>query len=363
VNAPLRDLKTSGGQQKFEGIETGRGIAAILVVFHHAGHNIAEPRFFGLQPFGSHLENFNVGIDFFFVLSGFIIAWIHWQDIGQTWQLKRYATRRFLRIYPPYWGVAVPLIIMYLLFPGAGKPSQHDPLTIAFSLALLPYVDPPVLGAAWTLVHEVLFYAIFGAIILLGRRWVFLLFVWGALIVGAQIAEQLRFPASILLSPFNLEFLFGIAAASWIRANRLPAPWLFLLGGTACFFALMLFATTIQDNTLVARLAFGLSSACVILGLVQTERDGHLRVSPVFRFLGAASYSIYLIHGVALSFASQLAIRIFPKSLPPVVPLMFLVCVGIASGLLYHVYCEKRLMGWFRRLIGQGSKEQAQRSA
>jgi peptidoglycan/LPS O-acetylase OafA/YrhL len=125
----------------------------------------------------------------------------------------------------------------------------------------------------------------------------------------------------------------------------------------------MLFATTIQDNTLVARLAFGLSSACVILGLVQTERDGHLRVSPVFRFLGAASYSIYLIHGVALSFASQLAIRIFPKSLPLVVPLMFLVCVGIASGLLYHVYCEKRLMGWFRRLIGQGSKEQAQRSA
>lgn len=363
MNAPVGDLKTAGRQQKFEGIEAGRGIAAILVVFHHAGHNVAEPRFFGLQPWGSHLENFNVGIDFFFVLSGFIIAWIHWQDIGQPWQLKRYLTRRFLRIYPPYWGVAVPLCIMYLLFPNSGKPSQHDPLTIAFGLALLPYVDPPVLGAAWTLVHEVLFYATFGAIILLGRSWVFLFFVWGATIVAAQMVEPLSFPASILLSPFNLEFLFGIAAASWIRSNRLPAPWLFLWGGTICFFALMIFATTIQDNSLVARLAFGLSATCAILGLVQTERDGRLRMPPVFRFLGGASYSIYLIHGVALSFASQVAIRIFPKSIPLEVPLLFLVCVGIAVGSLYHIYCEQRLIGWFRTLIGQGAKERSEKSA
>jgi exopolysaccharide production protein ExoZ len=163
------------GATKFGLLELGRGVAAALVVFHHAGDVLVEPRFFGVEGFGGHLRNFNVGVDFFFVLSGFIIAWVHWRDIGDPDRLGRYVVRRFARIYPPYWCILFPLIVLYQIFPGTGAPSQHDIATALLSIPLLPDINPPVLGVAWTLVHEVFFYALYGVVIAFGRRaiWIF----------------------------------------------------------------------------------------------------------------------------------------------------------------------------------------------
>ena len=77
---------------KLEGVEASRGAAAILVVGVHvtqvlAGHN-GTPAFGGLMSFG------HAGVDFFFVLSGFIITFTHGRDLGrprqfsQSWQKR-----------------------------------------------------------------------------------------------------------------------------------------------------------------------------------------------------------------------------------------------------------------------------------
>ncbi len=146
------------GATKFGLLELGRGVAAALVVFHQAGDVLTEPRFFGVEGFGGHLCNFNVGVDFFFVLSGFIIAWVHWRDIGDPDRLGRYVVRRFARIYPPYWCILFPLIVLYQMFPGTGAPSRHDIATALLSIPLLPDINPPVLGvggALWLRGHRV----------------------------------------------------------------------------------------------------------------------------------------------------------------------------------------------------------------
>lgn len=348
LGADRRDGVPPTGRTRFDGIEVGRGIAAFLVVLHHAGNNIAEPRFYGTVLWGGLLQNFNVGVDFFFVLSGFIIAWVHWRDVGRPERLGHYALRRFLRIYPPYWGIMLPLAALYFLFPGAGKSNQHDLWTFVFSTALLPYPEPPILGAAWTLVHEMVFYLVFGCLIVLGRAAAWLLPAWAVAIVVGQAFMPLPFPLSILLNAFNLEFLFGVAAALWLRDRKVPVPRIFALAGLATFLGVLLFARTIQDVPLVGRLAFGLSALVGILGIVEWERSRGLRVGKPLLALGAASYAIYLVHGVTLSATIHILTKSGFGTAPLPLVLLILATAGVVAGLLYHALVERPLSLWLK---------------
>ncbi|WP_461657344.1 acyltransferase family protein [Methylorubrum aminovorans] len=328
---------------KLTGIETCRALAALLVVFHHAGANIAEPRFYGAVLLGGRLEHLHVGVDFFFVLSGFIIAWVHWADLGRPERLGRYALRRFLRIYPPYWGLLIPLVIVYLLVPALGKPHYRDLGNIAASFALAPYPMPPVIGVAWTLVHEVLFYALFGVVIALGARGTWLLPAWGALIVAAQATAPLPFPLSIVLSPYNLEFLFGIAAAVWLRNRSIPCPGLLACLGALVFAAFALMADRLPEMSIVLRLTFGLPATLVIMGLVRLEREGRVRLPSFLVFLGGASYAIYLIHGVVMAGTIHALTRVLPREVPLELVLLVLVAIGTGAGCLYYRFVERPL--------------------
>ena len=52
----------------------------------------------------------HAGVDLFFVISGFVILFVHWEDIGRPQRISRYAGRRLTRILPIYW-VALALTI------------------------------------------------------------------------------------------------------------------------------------------------------------------------------------------------------------------------------------------------------------
>jgi len=344
---------------KFGGIEAGRGLAALAVVMHHAGNNLAEPRFYDTVVLGGHLGNFNVGVDFFFVLSGFIIAWIHQEDIGRPSRLKRYALRRILRIYPPYWLILLPLSALYFLTPGSGKQSQHEVTNLLFSLTLLPYTSPPIIGAAWTLVHEVLFYFIFGFLIVLGRRAIWILPVWAIMILLLQLDAPLTFPWSVLFNAFNLEFLIGVAGALFVKVHNIPYPRAVAFAGGVAFIGFMLFATSIQDQTLIARMAFGLSALAALLGLVQIEKDGQLAVPKPLLFLGSASYAIYLIHGFALSIALHLTTRLLPKGIPPLAILFLVVTFAVLIGCLFHYFVERPVAVSLRSIAAHESRKPA----
>tara|TARA_R100001460_G_scaffold91283_1_gene133035 strand:+ start:417 stop:704 length:288 start_codon:yes stop_codon:yes gene_type:complete len=64
----------------FNSLQIGRAVAALLVVLHHA--TLGSRKFYG-EAFGGFWGFGNIGVDFFFVLSGFIIYWAHkmmWAD-------------------------------------------------------------------------------------------------------------------------------------------------------------------------------------------------------------------------------------------------------------------------------------------
>jgi exopolysaccharide production protein ExoZ len=337
-------------RNRYDGLEVGRGFAAIFVLISHTAEIVAEPRFYGRMPWGEHLLKFGAGVDYFFVLSGFIIAWAHRADIGRADRLGHYASRRFRRIFPPYWAVLLPLSCAYFLMPSAGKPGQHNIWNFFFSVTLLPYPVHPILGVAWTLVYEMIFYAIFGIAIWKGRPALTLLWLWGAAVLVANlVTKTMAFPFSILLDSLNLEFLMGVSAAFCLRRYRIPAPELLAVLGFAVFLTIMLIDYPVAANPLLMRIGYGLSATVGVLGLVETERSRGLPTPKLLRTLGAASYAIYLVHGIAISIAIQLVVRLTHLRLPLPVVMLVLIVAGIVAGLLFHVYVEKPLTRWMKR--------------
>jgi peptidoglycan/LPS O-acetylase OafA/YrhL len=109
-------------------------------------------------------------------------------------------------------------------------------------------------------------------------------------------------------------------------------------------------ALTLIDYPLVSRLIFGLSAALVIVGIVEVERSGKLAIPSGLQILGAASYSIYLVHPVALSFSLLTCWR-FMKPLSAEIISVPLIVGGVAAGILYHKVVEVQAMTFARRSI------------
>ena len=139
--------------QKLYWLEFGRGCAAIGVLLTHI-HEYLLPTPTFLYPLGEW------GVAFFFVLSGFVIHHVHAQDINVTNHAQIFAWRRFVRIFPTYWVV---LAAVLFLRQHLGNPAHATDVTLPFLISnflLLP-AGKLYIGVAWTLRHELFFYAMY----------------------------------------------------------------------------------------------------------------------------------------------------------------------------------------------------------
>ena len=68
------------------------------------------------------------GVEFFFVLSGFIMVLVHRRDFGQPSKALVFMRKRVVRIYPIYWLVMAFLLAIYFVSPGRGPDHARDPL-------------------------------------------------------------------------------------------------------------------------------------------------------------------------------------------------------------------------------------------
>src|ERR1700760_3815859 len=96
-----------------DSLQAGRGIAAVAVVCHHAGQYVSQ-QVAPLPSFLSHTLSFGyLGVDFFFVLSGFIIYYTNRNRVQQkNWRYK-YIESRLTRIYIPYLPVGIAMALAY----------------------------------------------------------------------------------------------------------------------------------------------------------------------------------------------------------------------------------------------------------
>lgn len=318
------------GKAELTNLQGGRAIAALAVVLAHASTSL--PAFGQTLPSvlaGPFFYGF-LGVDFFFVLSGFIIFHQHGAD-ERSWLAARiYLTKRLIRIYVPYLPVAVGLLTLFTLAPSlAGSGRTWGLLT---TLTLLPSSQPSVISIAWTMVHEIAFYAIF-LIFYLTPAFAFVIAGWAAVIivlwfVGYRAPEYGNDWPEVVLAPINLEFVGGMIAARLARQIA-PSLWPLILGIGCC---LILAFFSLGEN----RVVFGLGTVAIVLGVVLLERRGFGSPLWVVR-LGDASYAVYLLHLTVFSVVLRLTA---PLSSWPVGLTVSLLAVAVVA-IAYNQYFDE----------------------
>lgn len=347
-------MDSSLQRYSFGTIQAGRGLAALLVLLFHAGPNIfANNKYWGFDPTYNIFAFGHAGVNFFFVLSGFIILHVHWQDIGQRGRVWDYAQKRFLRIYPIYWLILIVIVPIYYVLLSLGKGYERDPLLIASSITLIHFdTDRTILGVAWTLYHEVLFYIIFALAIWHRKIGFAFMSIWLLTSAAGLTISERTYPLAFFASPLHLLFAMGMGACWLIHKNRVKYPYILASIGIITFFSTG--AAEVYDREWLSEdmrsLLYGIGSAMAIAGLATLEQQGHVRIRALPRLLGDASYSIYLTHYLLLSMLAKIFVFTGARNhIPPLLSLILIVATTVAIGILVHLAIERPLLTRIRQ--------------
>lgn len=272
-----------------------RGLAALaVVVYHFASH---------VFPWG------NLGVNLFFVLSGYLITAIVLEDGASPGFLPKFYARRSLRIWPPYY-LTIALLVVFGLGPATGlgyylSYTQGAPLYFGARVRLPVLVpDWPQFNHSWTLAVEEQFYLVWPALLLaVGGRRV------PALALGciAASATLRGYRLSPILLPGCMD---GLAAGGLLaarrRAGRPDRAGLSLLAAAVAYIAGLaasgVAAPVLRLNPAVMRATWGLTWSFAFYAVVAwvsanaaTWRTAPLRFGPLV-WLGTVSYGVYLYH-------------------------------------------------------------------
>lgn len=294
-----------------------RAFTATNIVFFH----FWNPAWFG--PLAPMMDNGYVGVNFFFVLSGFILAY-NYVDRHQAgrFNTRQFWQSRFSRLYPVYlMGLLISIPILELEWRYQTRPHFYEGLALT---AIMQQGWSPLLATfwntpAWTLSCEVAFYLMFPLLLAvkwpksIGRLLVIMFLCWMASLLLPLLYMWIR-PDG--LAPLNRtsngywlravkmtplphlpSFAFGIALSHLndrLRFSNRGRFWLALLGLGGVFTVLMQGQRApylLMHNGLLTPLF-----AITILGLAGHHPITRALRFPLFVAVGEASYCLYILH-------------------------------------------------------------------
>jgi peptidoglycan/LPS O-acetylase OafA/YrhL len=293
-------------KQKLGSLELGRFLAASLVVVSHLAPTVNN---YSATPAARLLPHFDVGalgVQYFFVLSGFVMASSHAGDFGCLAAVPKFLWRRVCRIYPVFW--------LAMLAPLYYQWTALTPASAAQLLSLLPVDTPEMLPPAWTLRYEAAFYLAFSLCLLprVGRP---LLAIWMLAVVWiwspfGVLRHILRAPPTFIealgqgqtnhLFDFH-EFSFfagiiaGLAFAKFQPNVRLCAVTL-CISAAAFITGLSQLDWGQEYGSPDMILLMSLITGSLMLSLAWLEAHGVLRITSTASRLGAVSYPLYILH-------------------------------------------------------------------
>lgn len=320
-----------------QSIEGARGIAALMVVLMHAANLMAVEQFSGHIGIRGIFGFGYVGVDFFFVLSGFIISFIHFKDIGRPTQLIFYLRRRFFRIFPIYWFCLTMAVAILAL----GRAFLHKETTLGFTSAdiagtifLLPVSEPKFVGVAWSLQFEIMFYGLFALLVISSRIGATLFLSWFLAILWHLLATP-NYPSyGGFLSAYSLQFLFGVATGMATSKKNFAVAGKFSLALGVCLFAASAYyerAFALKPHGPLGQVLLGISSALVLLSLVELEKRKQIHTPKFMYLLGSISYSVYLSHIVFITLIYSILLKL---GLYHRLPEIFTFCIAVSASVL-----------------------------
>lgn len=302
----------------FRSLDGIRCISIIAVLWHHT-HNSS--------PTLPILKNGFLGVDMFFVLSGFLITTLLLREDEKTGtiSLRQFYIRRSLRILPLYYGLLIAFALILLILPRSSmaQPFWQDlPYYLTFTSNWI--AAGTLFSVAWSLSTEQQFYlvspilektirstkvklVIISVFILINQLFNFhiiqsLLSNWfGITLKTHEITEATFTPICLgVLLAYMLHFRPSFEkAASWL-SPRWVAP--------LCLIVTLLLCNIPGNIAGLPRLLIQLSMTTLIASCVVREDHGLssiLRFKPIER-IGVISYGMYLFHLIALGIATAI---------------------------------------------------------
>ena len=323
---------------RFHFLDALRGVAAILVVPRHAPNNFHH----ALAFFSSFLA-----VDFFFCLSGFVVAFSYERRLASSFSLGAFALTRIIRLYPlailgTFFGT------LLLVLEPAAVGAAHIPLhtfiiTISLGLLVLPLpggilfpLDTPM----WTLFLEMIGNLAYAALMRLriGQSWIlavaaslaFVALFWQRNLLGRLdlgfAAET--FPAGLCRVIFS--FFVGVLICRLYQARRprrLQGPRAIWSASALTFVLVALLSNSLPSaHTSTAEMftiGFCFPTILYLGSLVVLPG----RWTTLCSFLGAVSYPLYILHQPLLAFFRRVAIPNGAAALWSMVLAIFLLAI------------------------------------
>ena len=332
-------------RQDIPALTGARGPAALAVVAYHLplDQNTApHPSWFGLETL---FLRGDLGVDFFFILSGFIIHHVY-RDVFATRvegrDVRRFILYRFARIWPLHAVTMLGALGLYAVAALAfgrlpGDPADaaaYSPLGLVLSALMVNawfgLASPNV--PAWSISAEWAAYLAFpflcrALLRLPAPGWLAV----GALALLATGTGVVGHPLGRIACGFTLGMCLREAEGRWALSRHLP-PWT-----GAALLAALIAGCWVLPGTALAPFAAGF--ALLILTLCSPrDRLGHLAASPALVYLGHISFALYMGHAVVWSAFKNL-VRIAAPEIGPAHPAMVLAGAALcllAAAALYR---------------------------
>ena len=294
-------------KDRLSGIQALRGVAALAVVCRHA---LTEA---GITGWPSLLGA--AGVDVFFVISGFVMAYT---SDGQS--ARNFLLRRIARVVPLYWLATLALVAI----AASGVAYQGQDISVARILQSLAFVAAdPVIFVGWSLNYEMFFYLLYAAMIALGLQR------WSVAVIALCMLASIASGAPGISRPIVLEFAFGVGlGVAHLKGltGRFAVPAAVL--ASALFVATSMAGAQMPGAALPETIRWLWWGAPSLLAVYAA-----LWWKPRFTLVGDASYSIYLVHVVVMTVLAKV---LETGSVAVWIAIPLAVLASVAAGVLVY---------------------------
>ena len=339
---------------RVEQLDGLRGIFAVLVVAHH--HNAFKDSVFYNNFF---VINSDLFVDFFFVLSGFVIALNYYNRLETRNDFFPFLKKRFVRLYPLLFYTEIVFLVFNIIGDfSAYKHADNLSLSYYFETAFdtLTFMgSTPVFGdwiglnyPAWSISAEMIAYVVFGLVLILFSRYKFIAFVIITTLCGAFIIWHgdylLAYDYGFIRGIFC--FTLGVFTYNFIRnktfqlsAFEIP----FLLAVVSGMYIVHHYDLNLWKLVFPFLFSGGVIIFCNSTGVVTK-----LLLTKPFQYLGKISYSIYLNHAIVLIAMNVILFRVL-KSPQTETMIGISLLISILLTIIYSHFTYE----WIEKKFGQ----------
>ncbi|MCP9731583.1 acyltransferase [Pseudomonas sp. GBPI_506] len=300
-------------QGRLDWVQALRGIAAMLVVLCHALDYLSHSPSFPLIE--SALLPGAMGVDLFFIISGFIMVYSTRKTTGTLDDVKNFAINRFSRIWPTY--AVVSIIWIFIAYDGINYFISYENWAVLFkSLTFIPVKEmaplyfEPVFPLGWTLNFEMYFYVVFAVSLLFKRYRLAAMLIWIAFTVilipmltrtfstnpFTYYSYELNY-FNLMTNPIILEFVAGAAIGYLYLSRHVQiASKSLALNFLALSIALVVWFNYSGPASTHGITNWGGPLSVMVLAFAICSKTVHIKSPKILIWLGKISYSLYLTH-------------------------------------------------------------------